>query len=184
MQTTVTDGIRKRGAALITALGLLFLFSLMGAAYVDYMYIAMDHSRYDQRLQQARAMASGGVQAGIGEIQQATMSGRMDALLAGPREFRVPVYGPSRQDPKGFSPRTNRMGAVTVKVAEEKGPWAEVAAKGSAAPVRSYWIVSESRISDLGPGDREMRTTHARAEAVAVFGEGNSPRIVYWNEGP
>lgn len=184
MRTISTDWNRQRGAALITALGLLFLFTLMGIAYVDYMYIIRDHSRYDQRLQQVRAMASGGVQAGIGEIQQAMVSGRMDALLAEPREFGFPVYGPTRQDAKGFSPRTNRVGAVTLKIKEEKGPWAEVAAKNSTGPVRCYWILSESRISDLGPGNREMRTTHARAEAVAVFGEGNTPRIIYWNEGP
>jgi len=172
----------RRGAALITALGLLFLFSLMGAAYVDYMYITTDSTRYDQRLLQVRTLAAGGIQAGIGEIQQAMVSGRMAELLAQPCEIEFPVYGPNRQNPNGFAARTNRLGAARVKITEEHGPWAEVAAKGAAAPVQCYWILSESRVSDLGPGNREMKTTHGRAEAVIVFGDGSTPRTVYWNE--
>jgi hypothetical protein len=172
----------RRGAALMTALGLLFIFCLMGAAYVNYMYITIDRTHYDQRLLRVRTLASGGIQAGVGEIRQALATGRVAQLLEGPREIQLPVYGPSRQDPKGFVPQTNRLGAAKVTITEEHGPLADLAGKGAAAPVRCYRIVSESRISNLGPNNAEMQTTHGRAEAVIVFGERNIPRTLYWNE--
>ncbi|MCX5758559.1 MAG: hypothetical protein NTU83_08650 [Candidatus Hydrogenedentes bacterium] len=166
----------------MTALGLLFIFCLMGAAYVDYMSITIDRTHYEQRLLRVQTLASSGVQAGVGEMQQALASGRVAELLAAPREIQLPVYGPNRQDPKGFAPQTNRLGAVKVTITEEHGPLADLAAKGATAPVRCYRILSESRISDLGPNNREMQTTHGRAEAVIVFGERSIPRTIYWNE--
>ncbi len=183
----------RRGAALITALGLLFIFCLMGTAYVDFMYITLDRTHYDQRLLRVRTLASSGIQAGVGEMQQALATGRVAILLAAPLDIQLPVYGPNRQDPKGFAAQTNRLGAVKVTITEEHGPLADLAAKGATNPVRCFRILSESRISDLGPNNphaealragREMQITHGRAEAVIVFGERNISRTIYWNEKP
>lgn len=171
----------NHGAALITALTLLFVFSLLGIAYVDYMSITLDNTRYEQRVLRARALASGGIQAGIGELQAAPTE-TITQLLAAPHEIHIPVYGPNRLDPKGFSPQANRLGVARLTMAEEHGAVAEFAAKASVGPVRCYRIISESRIADLAPDNRETHVTHGRAEAIVVLGEHHIPRILYWSE--
>ena len=59
----------KSGVALLTALGLLFIFSMLGVAYVGYATNVLSRSQYDARLVRARHVARGGIEAAIGKIQ-------------------------------------------------------------------------------------------------------------------
>lgn len=80
---------RDRGAALLTALGILVLFVMLGSAYVQYMAIEKDEADYEIRKARARMLAEGGLYAGIGEIQAAITRGETPVERY---EFRLPIY--------------------------------------------------------------------------------------------
>lgn len=80
---------RDEGVAMIFALALLLVFTLLGTAYVGYMSLEQDKARFHVREARARNLAAGGVNAAIGEIQAALRRGQSpDSVYL----FRLPIY--------------------------------------------------------------------------------------------
>jgi type II secretory pathway component PulK len=79
----------RRGAALISALSMLVLLSMLGTAYVSYMLLEQDEARMSVQNVRARYLADGGIQAAIGEIQAAIEDGRVPQTQY---SFDLPLY--------------------------------------------------------------------------------------------
>ena len=110
------------GVALLTALSLLFVFSMLGVAYLGYMSTVKDGTDYELRKARVRNMAEGGVNAAIGEIQAVLEDPALLAKAIGkPLEIECPVYAVDRTAPLGFAARTNRRGLVKVSISDESG---------------------------------------------------------------
>lgn len=93
MDGTGTFRGERRGVALLTALAVLFVLTAMGAAYLSYMAMEVDKARIAMLRQRADHAAVAGVQAAIGELQQALADGSADALAGGdPISFEPAVY--------------------------------------------------------------------------------------------
>lgn len=80
---------RNEGVALITALAMLLIFTILGTAYVGFMSIEQDNARYEGQQVHARHLARGGLHAAIGEIQAALQAGNRPQEEY---EFQIPVY--------------------------------------------------------------------------------------------
>ena len=109
------------GVALLTALGLLFIFSMLGVAYVGYSTNTLDRSQYDARLVRSRHVARGGIEAAIGKIQSVLPSGNVADVLSAPFEYESPLYQFDREAPEKFSPATERRWVTKVTVTDESG---------------------------------------------------------------
>jgi type II secretory pathway component PulK len=82
----------RRGAALIMAIMMLALFSMLGAAYVRYM--AIENRQADMILREARAdnVALGGFYAAIGVLQKGRLTGEMPKAGGETWSWTFPVY--------------------------------------------------------------------------------------------
>jgi type II secretory pathway component PulK len=119
MSRNEQDKLENSGAALLTALGLLFVFSMLGMAYVAYMGTVFNKSSFDLRTVCARHMAEGGVEAAIGQVQDALAAGKAADVLSAPIEIGFPVYTSDRSAPFGLAPHANRRGTVKVSITDE-----------------------------------------------------------------
>ncbi len=116
----MTHRKNERGVALLTALGLLFVFSLLGVAYVGYMTTLVEQSRYEARVTQSRVLSEAGVRLAIDKIR-ALRQAHQPSGLEMAFEAEVPVYRVDRQTAEGIAPRENRRAAAQVSVSEESG---------------------------------------------------------------
>ena len=122
VRTTVYSRHENRGAALLTALAVLFLFSLLGTTYLRYMSLVGDETALEVRRIRSRHMAGGGVRAAIGAIQAALNDAdALRDLQAKGLEIGFPVYRADRGETEGLAPRERRRGVTTVTVADESG---------------------------------------------------------------
>lgn len=100
----------RRGAALITALSMLLLLSMLGTAYVGYMSMEQDDSRMSVQSTRARYLAEGGLYAAIGEIQTAIRAGRVPESE---HTIELPVYMMQRGE------LITETQSVTVQITDE-----------------------------------------------------------------
>jgi len=103
----------RQGMALVSALAMLLLFSLLGAAYVRSMRIEFDSANYATQETRARYLARGGINAAVGVLETAVKRG--DSLDGQTFNFELPLYV-SRQ-----LERTAKPQQVTVRVSDESG---------------------------------------------------------------
>ncbi len=169
------------GVALLTALGLLFIFSMLGVAYVGYATNTLDRAQYDARLVRARHVARGGIEAAIGKIQSAllveaassplsrrdgdvatTASGNVADVLSVPLEYESPLYQFDREAPEKFSPATDRRWATKVTVTDESGK-----VNLNCAPPR----VLQAILGVDGDTARKIRSSLPLPEAAAATGQ-------------
>lgn len=99
---------RDEGIALITTIGLLVVFMLIGIAWVDYMTVETNKSDLQINSTRARYAASGGVEAGIAQVEAALAAHALPSDT--PLEFQLPVYR------KGDTPALDEERACRVKV--------------------------------------------------------------------
>ena len=119
---TVAMERQTAGVALLTALGLLFIFTVLGMGYVTYSITEVDSSNYSLKDLRVHEMARGGIEAAIGELQKSLAAGGPAALLKdGIKIESFPQYGPNRKAPEGFSVRENWPARVDVKIQDESG---------------------------------------------------------------
>ena len=111
----------NHGVALLTALALLFLFSMLGAAFVRSISIDLERTETELAAQRAAAFARGGVEAAIGEIAAALAAGEAPGMLAGPVEIQYPVYRSDKSSPAGIGPDESLRGRATFTVTDESG---------------------------------------------------------------
>jgi len=108
------------GAVLLSALGILFLLSMLGVAYLKYMSIEVDRTRFETQQLQASMAARAGVEAAISEMQNAMTTGAGPAkLVAEGFAMEVPIYG---ADPEKKAPLIAKTSAASqVKISDESG---------------------------------------------------------------
>lgn len=89
--TPSTTSRNDEGAALITVLGLLVVFMMLGTAWVGYMMI--EHQETDWKVEglHANYAAQGGINAGIAAVQSAIAEGA-SPNLSEPFDLEIPVY--------------------------------------------------------------------------------------------
>jgi len=104
--------------ALLTALALLLLFSVLGMVYIRYMELENESTDFDLRVVRARYAAVSGVQASIAEIQAAVQGGQSPALEWA---YDFPVYGRDLEAEAGFGIKETRRAAALVTVTDESG---------------------------------------------------------------
>lgn len=109
------------GVALLTALALLFLFSMLGAAFVQSISIDLERTKAELADVRAASFARGGVQAAIGEIAAALAAGEAPGLLGTPIEIPYPVYRAEKTGGAGIGPDSMRRGRATFTVTDESG---------------------------------------------------------------
>ena len=85
----------SQGVALLTALVMLVLFSMLGTAYIKYMSIDIDTAKYQRREVRARHLAIGGINAAIGKISAQLKRGETPT---GAYDFQLPVVIFKRDD--------------------------------------------------------------------------------------
>jgi len=109
------------GVALLTALGLLFIFSMLGVAYVGYMTNAYEGTRLETRAVHARHAARGGIEVAIGRLQAALASGTVADVLSAPGECEFPLYQLDKAAPEKFSPAIDRHCVARLTISDESG---------------------------------------------------------------
>ncbi|GMU91281.1 MAG: hypothetical protein AMXMBFR4_03390 [Candidatus Hydrogenedentota bacterium] len=82
----------QRGAAILVALGVLIVLSLLGTSWVVYMSLESTDTRQDLYVARAAAAAQGGARAAIAQMQQALRDRRAAELTASPLVIDIPVY--------------------------------------------------------------------------------------------
>lgn len=100
----------KDGMALISALGVLMIFTVLGTAYVRYMSYEYDKTKYIVQEVRSRALAQGGINAAIGEIEQALKDGKTPNAVY---NFQLPVF---IREGEGLREEAQ---TVTVRVSDE-----------------------------------------------------------------
>ncbi len=110
----------RRGAALIMALTMLALFTVLGTLYVSNM--STELSRADLALREARARqtAQAGIEAAVGELERALQSGQILPVLDRPITIELPTYK-GTFDGKGIAiePMANRVASVEFTITDE-----------------------------------------------------------------
>ncbi len=107
----------ERGMALIAALALLVVFSLLGAAYVRSMMLEMDRTNMLAAQLRAREAAAAGVRAAICKLEMAVAAHEAEALLAQPLNFDLPGYAADAQG--GLTPSSNWKVSVEAVLSDE-----------------------------------------------------------------
>jgi DNA uptake protein ComE-like DNA-binding protein len=107
------------GAALIIALGLLAVFSVLGTAWVKYMLIETEQTDFDIASVRAHEAAAGGVQAAIGSAEAALASNTLASLLETPLDFEFPVYTGVARGQNGLEANSDYMVRTHVTVTDE-----------------------------------------------------------------
>lgn len=89
--TRSKDFRRNDGVALLTALGLLIVFTMLGIAWVRFMAIEHEQSAMETKNAEATYAARGGINAGIAAARAAVMQSAMPSLTE-PITYELPVY--------------------------------------------------------------------------------------------
>ena len=79
----------KQGIALVTALGLLLIFTMLGTAYVRYMSVELDVARYGLLDVRAEQLSEAAIMAAIGEIESAMKN---DQIPERQYTIQLPLY--------------------------------------------------------------------------------------------
>ncbi len=108
----------QTGAALIASLGVLLVFSLMGAAYVGYMVIEWDAAQAELSTMRARQTAEAGVQAAIATVERALRENLDVPAYVGDLEsgLTVPLY---TWDGASLVAEDGLTGVARVRIADE-----------------------------------------------------------------
>ncbi len=102
-----------RGVALITALALLVLFSMLGTAYLGYMLSDRKETRLELTWIRGRQGAEAGVYGAVGAIERQLSSGAVELSTA---TMKFPAYDANGET---LEPRTDVWTEVTVSVTDE-----------------------------------------------------------------
>jgi type II secretory pathway component PulK len=104
------------GLALVTALGLLALFAVLGMAWVDYMALEQREARLDVEAARARVLARAGLQAARGAVEAAIADGTLGEFLDTEHTIEFPAY---QDTGDGIVEDANYRGEAKVRVADE-----------------------------------------------------------------
>ena len=152
----------EQGVALITAISLLALFAMLGAAFMRYMALEYDRADMLAAWTRARCAAEGGIYAVTEELEKGSVQ------AGTPVELVFPVY----RYPADEGLILNDKWANEVKVKVEALS-SEVVPEGT----RAYRLHSEAQLLRRG-----VRMARAGVGAVLQLMPGVPPKYTYWNE--
>lgn len=93
MERICSKKSRQEGVALLMAIALLLVFSILGSAYLRYMTIEVEKLRVEEGRTRAHYAAQAAVYAAVGEVKAALAEKRLDALFRqGPTAKDFPTY--------------------------------------------------------------------------------------------
>ena len=112
----------NRGSALVLAIGLLALFSMLALGYIRSSSITLDGADYRVREIRAAEIATAGVNAGIGELQKVVREGRKSDAL-GTLNITLPTYGAIKDAGEAvqLEPLDDRKAEAVVALSDESG---------------------------------------------------------------
>jgi hypothetical protein len=151
----------QTGVALLTALGLLFLFAMLGASFVAFMSLENDNTKLEAKKIRAREAARGGAQAALGEVQEAMAAGRAPRAQM---KIDLPVFA--------------YKGEGELRVRDDMRAFAEVSITPDGD---KFKVASKGVCGNVGPGGELYHTSSLAADAVFVISEGK-PKVVSWSE--
>ena len=178
----------EKGAALLLAIGVLTLLSVLGAACL--LSVQLDTESASLRLMRARAAqaAEAGIQYALGDLASAADP----AGAVGERRRDVPVYGPARMADGTLDltarQTTSRAWAqvsireVTAAEYPAGEPGAAAAARVNPAEGRLFRVDSDGTAGRLA-GEKEYGRVAVRTVALVQLGP-QGPRIVHQSSGP
>ena len=108
----------RDGVALIFAISLLMIFSVLGAGYVTFMTIELDEANYTVHETRSRVLAKAGANIAAGRLQDALASGTVEDVL-GNMTLDLPTYDLMQGDE--FTQRDDRTARVEIRIADESG---------------------------------------------------------------
>lgn len=152
---------RQSGVALLTALGLLFLFAMLGASFVAFMSLENDNTRLEVKKIRARQAARAGAQAAIGEVQEALAAGREPRA-----EMKIDL------------PVLAYKGETDLTVRDDMRAFAEVSITHDGD---KFKVTSKGVCGNIGPGGQLHHTSSLAAEAAVIM-TGGIPKVLLWSE--
>ena len=170
---------KKRGAALIFAISLLALFSLLGSIFVKNMSLHLVEANLTVNGLRAKNLATAGVQSAIADLSRALENGDTAALLANPITYEFPTYThfdavPSLDDGNAWRlglPNDLRTASVEVNISNDNG---------AGASSQQYRIISGSSFARTLLG-QDLPGTHGTVETVVQFNANRAYKILHWN---
>lgn len=112
---------RRRGAALVFAIGILGIFSVLAMGYVRGASLTIDNADFVVRKARARAISAGGVNAAIGNLHKLVLNGRTGDGL-GTATYDLPTYNRVIEgDNPSLQMLENRKAEAVVSVSDESG---------------------------------------------------------------
>ncbi|HQL93163.1 MAG TPA: hypothetical protein PL005_00710 [Candidatus Hydrogenedentes bacterium] len=184
-------GTHRRGAALLMALGMLALFSVLGAAYVRSMSLEDEAASLRARQARTEEAAAGAVRGAAAALRRALAENDGLGMLAD-RSFRMPVHALTRAG-RGTGegaltpqPLPDTFVRVRLTVAE-MDPAALAADDPAAGAVRAaapgagrfFRVTARAALVEQTGGGERSRAP-AAVEAVALA-DGSGTTFVYWN---
>ena len=188
MRKNIHSHSANRGAALLLALGMLTIMSVLGTAYV--LSLQIDTESAGLRLMKIRAAhaAEAGVQYALGDLLRAADPAR----AAGERRYEIGVYGPVRTSSRTVETTarlTNMKAFAQVSVAQVSASNYPAGAEGASVLTklrpdegRLFRIVSAGVVGKT-TGGRDYGRTNVRTVALVLL-RADGPQFVYWNSGP
>ena len=87
---------RESGAALVLAIALLGLFTMLGMIYIQRMNIDLDRTKWQLRETRARNLTEAGVQIALSKLERAMAEGQLVQLLGKPQSCTLPAFKGTR----------------------------------------------------------------------------------------
>ena len=184
-------GTHRRGAALLMALGMLALFSVLGAAYVRAMSLEDEAASLRARRARTEEAAAGAVR-GAAEALRRTLAADGGLGMLADRSLRMPVHALTRAgrgtgaDALTPQPLPDTFVRVRLTVAEidpaalAADDPAAAAVRGAAPGAGRFFRVTARAVLVEQAGGGERGRVPAAVEAVALA-DGNGTTFVYWN---
>lgn len=183
----------RRGAALLLALGLLAVFSVLGAAYFKYMSIESDLVEMDVQKMRARFAAEGGIRLALGELLDLQARGEPLENALGEIQRSLPVYGmtqtertPGGRVGRSPQPLDNLGSGMTVQVTKldpdnlsSEDP-AAPSVRAAAAEGGAFFRLAAEGVAAHRAAGREYWRSVAHVDAVVLL-KPQGHEIVYWN---
>lgn len=106
----------QRGVALLTALAVLALVSMLGTSYVQFAILDDEAAKLEAGADQAGAIAERALRRAIAESAARIGAGPLPEIVT---YEDLAIYGASRDDNQGLHVREDRRGSATIAVADE-----------------------------------------------------------------
>lgn len=113
---------RNYGGALLIAVSLLGLFTLLGMVYVRHMNIEITQAKYVLDTARARNGAVAGIEAALGDLQRALVEKQVQQVTGKPLTYSLNSYKATRGgDGLALALQENRTLTATVTITDESG---------------------------------------------------------------